>query len=115
MLEPISKVCLEKLSQTRCASKINRDDLRDVRKAFRTILQIQGGGFDVTAHYSQDLPEGEYAIKQPTACGPVAATVRVVVSSMHANLLMVSRHLIVVKASLHDHLSAEHRNYCKIE
>ncbi|KAL0056155.1 hypothetical protein WJX82_008246 [Trebouxia sp. C0006] len=76
MLEPISKVCLEKLSQTRCASKINRDDLRDVRKAFRTILQIQGGGFDVTAHYSQDLPEGEYAIKQPTACGPVAATVR---------------------------------------
>ena len=43
MLEPISKVCLEKLSQTRCASKINRDDLRDVRKAFRTILQIQGG------------------------------------------------------------------------
>ncbi|KAL0024655.1 hypothetical protein WJX77_006351 [Trebouxia sp. C0004] len=45
----------------------SKDDLRDVRKAFRTILQIQGGGFDVTAHYSQDLPEGEYAIKQPTA------------------------------------------------
>ncbi len=76
---------------------------------------VDAGGFDVTAHYSQDLPEGEYTIKQPTACGPVAATVRVVVSSMHANLLMVSRHLIVVKASLHDHLSAEHRNYCKIE
>ena len=46
MLEPISKVCLEKLSQTRCASKINRDDLRDVRKAFRTILQIQGAESD---------------------------------------------------------------------
>ena len=24
-------------------------------------------GFDVTAHYSQDLPEGEHAIKQPAA------------------------------------------------
>ena len=41
LLEPIKKVCLEKLSQTRCASKINRDDLRHVRKAFRTILQVQ--------------------------------------------------------------------------
>lgn len=41
LLEPINKVCLEKLSQTRCASKINRDDLRDVRKAFRTILQVK--------------------------------------------------------------------------
>ena len=48
-------------------------------------------GFDVNAHYSQDLPEGEYAIKQPTAGGPIAGpgTVPVVVSSMHANLLMV--------------------------
>ena len=46
MLEPISKVCLEKLSQTRCASKINRDDLRDIRKAFRTILQIHGAESD---------------------------------------------------------------------
>ncbi|DBA88244.1 TPA: hypothetical protein ACH3X1_016599 [Trebouxia sp. C0004] len=27
-------------------------------------------GFDVTAHYSQDLPEGEYAIKQPAAGSP---------------------------------------------
>ena len=53
-------------------------------------------GFDVTAHYSQDLPEGEYAIKQPTAGGPIAAAVRVAVSSMHANPLMVSQHLIVV-------------------
>ena len=41
LLEPINKVCMEKLSQTRCASKINRDDLRDVRKAFRTILQVK--------------------------------------------------------------------------
>ncbi len=30
-------------------------------------------GFDVTAHYSQDLPEGDYAIKQPAAGGSVAA------------------------------------------
>ena len=40
-LEPISKVCLEKLSQTRCASNMNTDDLRDVRKAFKTILQVK--------------------------------------------------------------------------
>ena len=41
LLEPVNKICLEKLSQTRCASKMNRDDLRDVRKAFRTILQVK--------------------------------------------------------------------------
>ncbi len=32
-------------------------------------------GFDVTAHYSQDLPEGEYAIKQPVAGGHFTAAV----------------------------------------
>ena len=53
----------------------------------------------MTAHHSQDLPEGEYAIKQPTA---IAAAVRVVVSSMHANLLMVSQHLIVVNGISRD-------------
>lgn len=44
LLEPINKVCLEKLSQTRCASKMNRDDLREVRKAFRTVLQVKDAG-----------------------------------------------------------------------
>ncbi len=44
-------------------------------------------GFDVTAHYSQDLPEGEYAIKQPTAGGPIAAVARVKISSEHASLI----------------------------
>ena len=39
---------------------------------------------------SQDLPEGEYAIKQPTAGGSFAAAARVVVSCTHANLLVVS-------------------------
>ena len=38
-------------------------------------------GFDVTAHYSQDLPEGEYVIKQPTAGGPIDAAAHVAVSS----------------------------------
>ena len=28
-------------------------------------------GFDVTAHYSQDLPEGEYAVLKPIAGGPM--------------------------------------------
>ena len=32
-------------------------------------------GFDVTAHYPQDLPEGEYAIKQPAAGGRIAPAV----------------------------------------
>ena len=41
LLEPTNKVCLEKLSQTRCASKLNRDDLRAVRNAFRTIHQVK--------------------------------------------------------------------------
>lgn len=41
LLEPINKACLEKLSQTRCASEMNRDDLQDVRKAFRTQLQVK--------------------------------------------------------------------------
>ena len=30
-------------------------------------------GFDLSAHYSQDLPEGEYAIKQPTVGVRIAA------------------------------------------
>jgi len=46
LLEPINKVCLEKLSRTRCASEINRDDLQDVRKAFRTILQVKDADND---------------------------------------------------------------------
>ena len=41
LLERISRVCIEKLSQTRCASKINKDDLQDVRVAFKTILQVK--------------------------------------------------------------------------
>ena len=41
LLEPIRKVCMENLSQTRCASKITRDDLQDVRVAFKTILWVK--------------------------------------------------------------------------
>ena len=44
LLEPVNKVGLEKLSQTRCASKMNRGDLWEVRKAFRTILQVKDAG-----------------------------------------------------------------------
>ena len=32
-------------------------------------------GFDVTAHCSQDLPEGDYVIKQPVSGGPTDAAV----------------------------------------
>ena len=64
-----------------------KDLLEQLDKACNGGRIQDADGFDVTAHYSQDLPEGEYAIKQPTAVGPIAAAVRVVVSSMHANLL----------------------------
>ena len=74
-----------------------KDLLEQLDKACKGGRIQDADGFDVTAHYSQDIPEGEYAIKHPTSGGPIAAAVRVVVSSMHANLLMVSRHLIVVK------------------
>jgi len=37
----------------------------------------------VTAHYSQDLPEGEYAIKQPAAGGLIAAAVLAMVTPGH--------------------------------
>ena len=73
-----------------------KDLLEQLDKACKGGRIQDADGFDVTAHYSQDLPQGEYAIKQPTAGGSIAAAVRVVVSSMHANPLMVSRHLIVV-------------------
>ena len=75
-----------------------KDLLEQLDKACKSGRIQDADGFDVTAHYSQDLPEGEYAIKQPTAGGPVAAAVYVLVSSMHANLLMGSWHLIVVSS-----------------
>ena len=64
-----------------------KDLLEQLDKACNCGRIQDADGFDVTAHYSQDLPEGGYAIKQPTAGGPIAAAVRGVVSSMHANLL----------------------------
>ncbi len=44
--EQIKKLCLERLSMTRCASKISRDDLREVRHAFRIILQVKDADQD---------------------------------------------------------------------
>ena len=41
MLEPVSRMCFERLSVTRCASDINSNDLRGVREAFRTVLQVK--------------------------------------------------------------------------
>ena len=46
LLVPIHKICLEKLSQTRCASNINRDDIRDVREAFGAILHVKDAEID---------------------------------------------------------------------
>ncbi|DBB05593.1 TPA: hypothetical protein ACH3X1_012537 [Trebouxia sp. C0004] len=44
-----------------------KDLLEQLDKACKGGRIQDADGFDVTAHYSQDLPEGEYAIKQPTA------------------------------------------------
>ncbi|KAL3160867.1 hypothetical protein ABBQ38_009264 [Trebouxia sp. C0009 RCD-2024] len=45
------------------------DLLEQLDKAYKGARFQDVEGFDVTAHYSEDLPEGEYAIRQPTA-GP---------------------------------------------
>lgn len=37
----------------------------------------------MTAHYSQDLPEGEYVIKQPAAGGLIAAAILAMVTPGH--------------------------------
>ena len=64
-----------------------KDLLEQLDKACKDGRIQDADGFDVTAHYSQDLPEGEYAIKQPTAGGPIAAVARVKISSEHASLI----------------------------
>ena len=50
-----------------------KDLLDQLAKACKGGRIRDADGFDVTAHYSRNLPEGEYAIKQPTAGVPVAA------------------------------------------
>ena len=64
-----------------------KDLLEQLDKACKGGRIQDADGFDVTAHYSQDLPEGEYAIKQPTAGGPIAVAARVKTSSEHASLI----------------------------
>lgn len=50
-----------------------KDLLEQLDKACKGGRIQDAEGFDVTAHYSQDLPEGEYAIAQPAAGGPIPA------------------------------------------
>ncbi len=64
-----------------------KDLLEQLDKACKGGRIQDADGFDVTAHYSQDLLEGEYAIKQPTAGGPIADTARVKINSEHASLI----------------------------
>ena len=58
-----------------------KDLLKQLDKACKGGRIQDAAGFDVIAHYSQELPEGENVIKQPTAGEPFNAAVRVVVSS----------------------------------
>lgn len=52
-----------------------KDLLEQLGKACKGGRIQDADGFDVTAHYSQDLPEGQCVIKQPTAGGPIDAAV----------------------------------------
>ena len=58
-----------------------KDLLEQLDKACKGGQSQDADGFDVTAHYSQDLPEGKYVIIQPTASWPIDAATCVVVSS----------------------------------
>lgn len=64
LLEPLSKACAERLShetdQTRCASKISKNDLRDVRDAFKAILQVKDAEND--AFERENCEESWYAV-----------------------------------------------------
>ena len=57
-----------------------KDLLEQLDKACKGGRIQDADGFDVTAHYSQELPAGEYVIKQPIAGESVVAAARVVVS-----------------------------------
>lgn len=61
------------------------DLLEQLAKAYQGGRIQDQEGFDVTADYSQDLPGGEYTIKQPTAGRPGAAS-NVISSILHAEL-----------------------------
>ena len=50
-----------------------QDLLQQLDKAYEDGRIQDEEGFDVTRHYSLDLPEGEYAIKQPVTGGTIAA------------------------------------------
>ena len=64
-LGPVAlKLGNEVLVRTRTHTPI-KDLLEQVDKACKDGRIQDADGFDVTAHYAQDLPEGEYAIKQP--------------------------------------------------
>ena len=56
----------EVLVKVRSNTTVN-DLLEQLDKACKGGRIQDADGFDVTAHYSQNLPEGEYAIIQPTA------------------------------------------------
>ena len=57
-----------------------KDLIEQLDKACKGGRIQDADGFDVTAHCSQDLHEGEYVIKQPTAGGPMGAAACVVSS-----------------------------------
>ena len=76
------------------------DLLEQLDKACKSGRIQDADGFDVTAHYSESLPEGEYAIKQPTAGVAIAAAACVGVSSDACSSAHgVSQRLIVVNAA----------------
>ena len=74
-LGPVAlKVGDEVLIKVRSNTTI-QDMLEQLNRACKDGRIQAGEGFDVTTHHLQDLPEGKYAIKQPTAGGCFAAAV----------------------------------------
>ena len=74
----------EVLLKVRTNTKV-KDLLEQLDKACKGVRIQDADGFDVTAHYSQDLPKGEYVIKQPTAGGSADAA-----AHAHAHVVVTS-------------------------
>ena len=78
-----------------------KDLLEQLDKACKGGRIQDADGFDVTAHNLQNLPEGEYAIKQPTAGVPIAAAACVRVSSNACLWCLTASHLLNALNKVH--------------
>ena len=76
MAKTLGPVSLKLEDEVRVRVRINTtivDLLEQLDKACKGGRIQDAEGYDVTAHYSQDFPEGVYVIKQPVSGGPTDA------------------------------------------